>query len=69
MFGRERKNGREVNLNEKTHNCLYSGFFMAISLLLIIIKNARYVIIVLKLKEETRGYHFRIARVHTAHLR
>jgi len=57
MFGRERKDGREVNLNEKTHNCFYSG-------LLITIKNVHYVIIVLKLKEVPRGYHFRIARVH-----
>lgn len=64
MFGRERKDGREVNLNEKTHNCLYWGFFIAISLLLITIKNVHYVIIVLKLKEVTSGYHFRIARVH-----
>ena len=45
MFGRERKDGREVNLNEKTDNFLYSGFFMAISLLLITIKNVHYVLI------------------------
>ena len=53
----ERKDCREVDLDDNTLKCLYFGFLITISCLLKTVKNIYYVIIVLKLKEVTRGFY------------